>query len=329
MQKVVAVAATVVVLATLTLTSVIGGAVSAILAGTHTSGPSQAALDDIPDDYLTLYQHAADLCPGLDWALLAAIGKIESDHGRSKLPGVAPGTHHPTSHAMGPMQFLQPTFDNVIARHNIPPGGRAPPSPWHKHDAIHAASFYLCDNGVADGDIRAALFTYNRSHDYVDGVLAQADTYRAASTPAKPVDIRLDWRSEQATVPDPTSGGYITPRTYNLVRALQANGMTGNGIGCFAYRSVNPGSDHPRGRACDVMFDPNNAESVAEGWQLANWLIANQARFGVKYLIWQDLYWSAADPRWGTYESDAYGCPNPSPAADTACHRDHVHISSF
>jgi hypothetical protein len=31
---------------------------------------------------------------GLDWSILAAIGKIESNHGRSTLPGVAEGTQN-------------------------------------------------------------------------------------------------------------------------------------------------------------------------------------------------------------------------------------------
>lgn len=159
------------------LAAAAGGAISSILGSGNT--PSDAALADIPTDYLALYQHAAPLCPGLDWSILAAIGKIESDHGRSRLPGVAPGT---VNHALaaGPMQFLQPTFDGVIARHTIPPGGQKPPSPWNKHDAIHAAMFYLCDNDAPD-DLHKALFAYNHADWYVDKVLAQAAQYAQAS----------------------------------------------------------------------------------------------------------------------------------------------------
>jgi cell wall-associated NlpC family hydrolase len=40
--------------------------------------------------------------------------------------------------AGGPMQFLQPTFDSVVARHPIPPGGAHPPSRYNPHDAIFA-----------------------------------------------------------------------------------------------------------------------------------------------------------------------------------------------
>lgn len=185
-------------------------AVFSALVGTEASPPSQDALADIPADYLALYRTAATVCPGLDWSILAAIGKIESDHGRSTLRGVTPGTEN-SAHARGPMQFLQPTFNSVTARHTIPPGGQTPPSPWNKHDAIYAASFYLCDsmptrtsrtcpphqsqvrdrkssiaigkaaylcdNGARRGDLQAAIFAYNHADWYVHKVLTQATRY--------------------------------------------------------------------------------------------------------------------------------------------------------
>jgi hypothetical protein len=51
-----------------------------------------AALADIPSDYLQLRQQVAQTCPGLSWAVLAGIGKVESNYGRSALPGVSPGS---------------------------------------------------------------------------------------------------------------------------------------------------------------------------------------------------------------------------------------------
>jgi cell wall-associated NlpC family hydrolase len=146
--------------------------------GSSNSGPSQEALADIPADYLALYQAAATVCPGLDWPVLAAIGKIETDHGRSPLAGVADGTEN-SAGARGPMQFLQSTFNGVVARHPLPPGGATPPSPWNKHDAIYAAAFYLCDSG-APRDIRKAVFAYNHADWYVDEVLTQAQKYGEA-----------------------------------------------------------------------------------------------------------------------------------------------------
>ena len=108
------------------------------------SGASATALADIPQSYLMLYQQAAADCPGLDWTLLAAIGKIESDHGRSRAPGV---THAQNlAGAAGPMQFLQPTFAGVLAHHRLPANGATPPSRYDPHDAIHAAAAFLCDH---------------------------------------------------------------------------------------------------------------------------------------------------------------------------------------
>lgn len=302
------------------LAAAAGGAISAVFGGSD--APSQVAIADIPADYLALYQRAATVCPGLDWSVLASIGKIETDHGRSTLPGVHEGEN--PYRAAGIMQIIPSTWDGILARHQIPPGGSTPPSRYNPHDSVHAAAFLLCQNN-ASHDLRGALFAYNHANWYVDKVLTQATQYRTLLPPSGSGEIRLDWPPEQATVPDPTSGGRITPRTYTLLRDLQTNGMTGNGIGCFAHRPANPDSDHPKGRACDIMFDPHDQRSIAEGWAVANWLTANQARYGIAYLIWQGRYWSARDPRWLPYTSSNYGCPNP--ANLTGCHYNHIHWS--
>ncbi|MCI3928806.1 C40 family peptidase [Streptomyces sp. AN091965] len=139
---------------------------------------SATALSDIPAGYLGLYRQAATTCPGLDWSVLAAIGKIETDHGRSSLPGVHSGAN--PAGARGPMQFLTPTFRQVVARHPPPPGGARPPSPYNPHDAIHSAAAYLCDSGARGGrHLHRAVFTYNRASWYVAQVLQQAHTYRS------------------------------------------------------------------------------------------------------------------------------------------------------
>ena len=61
-------------------------------AGTAGAGRPEAssiAADDIPAGMLALYQRAATAeCDRLPWTVLAAVGKVESDHGRSTLPGV-------------------------------------------------------------------------------------------------------------------------------------------------------------------------------------------------------------------------------------------------
>ncbi|MEU6564188.1 C40 family peptidase [Nocardia nova] len=165
------------------------------------SAPSPDALSDIPSDTLALYREAAGAdCPGLDWTVLAGIGKVETDHGRSRLPGVADGEN--SAGAGGPMQFLAPTFDSVVARHHLPAGGANPPSRYNASDAIHAAAFYLCDSGADHGDVRAAIFAYNHADWYVNDVLAQAGRYRAA-TPAPPRSESGDCEHLSGT--DPTA----------------------------------------------------------------------------------------------------------------------------
>ncbi|MBV8992242.1 MAG: bifunctional lytic transglycosylase/C40 family peptidase [Pseudonocardiales bacterium] len=152
----------------------LSGAISAVF-GSGNSQPSATALADIPADYLTLYRDAAGMCPGLDWTILAAIGKIETNHGRSTTPGVHYGQNE--AGAAGPMQFLQSSFDGVLARHPLPPGGASPPSRYNPHDAIYTAALYLCDNGASRGDVRAAIFSYNHADWYVHEVLDQATKY--------------------------------------------------------------------------------------------------------------------------------------------------------
>lgn len=161
-----------------------GVSMSAVMAAlfgssSHTGVACTTPIADIPPDYCLLYLTAAPHCPGLDWTVLAAIGKVETDHGRAQLPGVHNGENY--AGAGGPMQFLAPTFNGVLAAHQLPPGGASPPSRYNPHDAVHAAAFMLCDNGVRRGDLRAAIFSYNHADWYVDMVLEQAAKYAEAS----------------------------------------------------------------------------------------------------------------------------------------------------
>ena len=166
----------------LTLVLAIGAIGTAVLgaaspAGHHAAAtPSATAVADIPASYLDLYLRAAATCPGLDWTVLAAVGKIESDHGRAPLLGIHSGEN--AAGAAGPMQFLQPTFDTVTATHPPPPGGADPPSRYDPHDAIYTAAAYLCDTGARDGNLEQALLAYNPSRTYVTDVLSQAARYR-------------------------------------------------------------------------------------------------------------------------------------------------------
>ena len=155
-------------------------------------GASDAALADIPPDYLARYVTAAGTCPALTWQVLAAIGKIESDHGRSSAPGVRQGINRAGCCA-GPMQF------------NLTNG---PPSTWDSwgtgvradvYDpayAVPAAARKLCGDGLARPEavgrdpcpqvlgsaaLHTALRRYNNACWYAHEVVTLAGRYTRAA----------------------------------------------------------------------------------------------------------------------------------------------------
>ncbi len=147
--------------------------------GAGLGGPaSAAARRDIPPDYLRRYISAAQTCPGLPWPVLAGIGKVESDHGRSGAPGVRSGTS--TTGAEGPMQFLPGSFAHFAV--NADPA--QPLSPYDPADAIYTAAAVLCADGATGGTgagIQRAVFAYNHAWWYVTDVLAWAARYTVAT----------------------------------------------------------------------------------------------------------------------------------------------------
>ena len=166
----------------LALAGALAVAILGALVGAESRGglyqPSEAALAEIPADYLAVYQQAGARY-GLDWAILAAIGSVETSHGRSSAPGVRTGVNA-FGCCAGPMQF------------NVRNG---PPSTWDTYgvdgnrdglvnvydpaDAIPAAARLLRANG-APGDYRRAVFAYNHAGWYVEQVLRKAAEYRGA-----------------------------------------------------------------------------------------------------------------------------------------------------
>jgi hypothetical protein len=133
--------------------------------------PTTEATADIPPDLMPVYRDAAASCP-LPWEVLAAIGKIESDHGRSDAPGVRSGSN--PAGAMGPMQFLPGTW----SAYGVDADRDGRPVVYDAIDAIWGAARYLCVNGAGNADtLRSALWVYNHSDSYVDQVLHIAATY--------------------------------------------------------------------------------------------------------------------------------------------------------
>ena len=177
------------------------------------SSPVTLDRSGIPIQALEGYRTAAALIGSadpschLDWALVGAIGRVESDHGRfagnqldaagTAQPGIigipldgsnATARITDTDHgrldhdtvfdrAVGPMQFIPGTW--AVA--GVDANGDGVKDPQNIADAATATSAYLCSGGGDLGrpaDLRSAILRYNPSDSYVSLVIAIADAYR-------------------------------------------------------------------------------------------------------------------------------------------------------
>lgn len=149
--------------------------------GQRTLVATATAGEDIPADMLALYQQAAAArCPGLPWPVLAAVGKVETDHGRSAAVSSAG--------ALGPMQFLPATW----AAYGVDATGDGVADVWDPVDAVHGAGNYLCARGGGyPSTLRDALFAYNPARWYVDLVLEHAAAYAEVARADAPPSLAL------------------------------------------------------------------------------------------------------------------------------------------
>ena len=115
----------------------------------------------IPADFRRLYIGAAKTCHGLSWTVLAAIGQIESGHGRNASTSYAG--------AQGPMQFMPATF----AAYAVDGDGDGDRDIMDPADSIFTAAHYLCANGAGHGaeGLHNAIWHYNHAEWYVALVL--------------------------------------------------------------------------------------------------------------------------------------------------------------
>jgi Transglycosylase SLT domain len=128
----------------------------------------------IPADYVPWLRKAAvkyKLGPQ-GFSILAAIHKVESDFGRSPLPGVHSGTN--SAGAAGPGQFLFSTW----AKYGVDANGDGRRDIYSIPDSVFATANYLHASG-APGDWRAAIFAYNHAEWYVEEVLETAASFGA------------------------------------------------------------------------------------------------------------------------------------------------------
>jgi transglycosylase-like protein with SLT domain len=201
-------------------------------AGSAARAVATASTNGIPSAALAAYQraetiiNAADTSCHVTWQLIAAIGRVESDHGRfggstlgddgvptPRIVGVRLDGRGPTAEirdtdaglldgdprfdrAVGPMQFIPATWSAV----GVDADGDGRRDPHDIDDAALAAAVYLCsgsDDLGTDAGRRAAVYRYNHSERYVDLVLAIMEAYLAGDYTSVP----------NATV----AGGYLVP----------------------------------------------------------------------------------------------------------------------
>ena len=140
------------------------------------AAPSETARS-IPAEYLTLYQRAGSAY-AVPWPILAAIGAIESDHGRSRQPGVRTGVNA-FGCCAGPMQFnLRNGPPSTWQTYRVDGNADGDTDPYDPADAIASAANYLrALLGHSRGDPASAVYGYNHDDGYVADVLARARTF--------------------------------------------------------------------------------------------------------------------------------------------------------
>jgi hypothetical protein len=173
---------------------------------------STASTSGIPSAALSAYQraetviNAADRSCNLTWQLIAAIGRVESNHGRANgnvldstglaVPGIygipLNGSNRTTEildtdagqydndttydRAVGPMQFIPSTWSVV----GVDADGDGVRNPQDVDDAALGTAVYLCsgsDDLATEAGRRSAVYRYNHSQAYVDLVLSIMEAY--------------------------------------------------------------------------------------------------------------------------------------------------------
>lgn len=131
---------------------------SLVLPGALAGNP---AAEDIPPVALAAYVNAAGLAPcPIDWRIPAAVGKVETDHGRwggahLKPDGDLAGTIVSPAGAGGPMQFMPETAAAYVAGYDVDGNHDGVEDLDNVFDASLAAVTKLCADGVMENATEA------------------------------------------------------------------------------------------------------------------------------------------------------------------------------
>lgn len=125
-----------------------------------------------------------------------------------------------------------------------------------------------------------------------------------------------------------TSSGLV-PRA-ERVRKDILNAFGDLPLGGYAPGGVSSGhregSAHYEGRAIDAFFRPINAANKRDGWALAQYLVSQAERLGVRTVIYDDRIWTDSLSGAGWRDYDAPDGPGDRLILE---HRDHVHVDVY
>ncbi|MFD9894325.1 lytic transglycosylase domain-containing protein [Amycolatopsis sp. NPDC059027] len=190
----------------------------------------------IPATALDAYKKSADILGKeqprchIDWALIASIGRIESNHARggyvdahgttlerilgpqlngsggfAAIPDTDGGKYDGDpvwDHAVGPMQFIPATWLGYASDGN----GDGVADPNNLYDASLATGRYLCSGGLDLANpeqLSASIHRYNNSDTYVNTVILWAEAYRKGVLPTPDSKIPVGAPNAAAAPPPP------------------------------------------------------------------------------------------------------------------------------
>jgi len=187
---------------------------------------------------------------------------------------------------------------------------------------VNVGSMYLRETSAADGKIVA---TVSRGTELPVTGKTEGDRtqviYQGVERWAYTAFL-----SKSAPAPAPkgvTLTGYnkLNKNSKAVVAAVVANFPKVNTI--HGWRSSSAySSDHPNGRAVDIMIPDWKGSGVQYGTEVAEYFKKNAGKYRVRYIIWRQRVWNVAYPARGWRAMENRG-------SATANHYDHVHVSVY
>ncbi|MEN3282347.1 MAG: hypothetical protein V7607_3487 [Solirubrobacteraceae bacterium] len=234
--------------------------------------PSRTALADVPARYVEIYRRTGNE-QGLDWAILAAIGKVETDHGRSRLPGVRSGVN--CAGAAGPMQLGIGSGNhgcgdagNAWATYGTDGNQDGLRDVYDPEDAVPAAANYLRAAG-APADYRGAIFAYNHASWYVSEVLGWAKRYRGASVNQAPEAQRVTFDGRWLARVPGTNVRCDARIVDDVSYILRRFGL--DATACFAASGHRLHGEHPLGLAIDAVPADGDWDRTLDAARFFGW----------------------------------------------------------